>query len=52
MGTGLYQQLAHEAGSKLAPAEPLSAAERHRRRAEAPKSDPQVRERRNFSEPP
>ena len=50
MGTGVYQQLAHEAGHKLKPAEPLTAPEPDRRRAEAPKYDPLVLERRNFSE--
>ncbi|WBL33788.1 transferase hexapeptide repeat family protein [Sinirhodobacter sp. HNIBRBA609] len=50
MGTGVYQQLAHEAGHKLKPAEPLTAPEPDRRRTEAPKYDPLVLERRNFSE--
>ncbi|MBW0159021.1 transferase hexapeptide repeat family protein [Sedimentimonas flavescens] len=50
MGTGVYQQLAHEASRKLKPAEPLTAPEPDRRRAEAPKYDPLVLERRNFSE--
>ncbi|MCA0850280.1 acyltransferase [Salipiger thiooxidans] len=52
MGTGVYQQLAHEAGRKLIPAEPLAAPEPDRRRAEAPKYDPLILERRNFSERP
>lgn len=52
MGTGVYQQLAHEAGHKLKPAEPLTAPEPDRRRAEAPKYDPLILERRNFSERP
>lgn len=51
-GTGVYQQLAHEAGGKLLKAEPLTAPEPGRRRAEAPKYDPLVLERRNFSERP
>lgn len=51
-GTGVYQQLAHEAGCKLKPAEPLSAPEPGRRRAEAPTYDPLILERRNFSERP
>ncbi|OOY26448.1 phenylacetic acid degradation protein PaaY [Thioclava sp. L04-15] len=50
LGTGVYKQLAHEAGHKLKPAEPLSAPEPDRRRAEAPKYDPLILERRNFSE--
>ena len=52
MGTGVYQQLAHEAGRKLKPAAPLTAPEPDRRRAEAPKYDPLILERRNFSERP
>lgn len=51
-GTGVYQQLAHEAGRKLAPAAPLSTPEAGRRRAEAPRYDPLILERRNFSERP
>ena len=51
-GTGVYQQLAHEARTKLAPAQPLSAVEPDRRRAAAPVYDPLVLERRSFSERP
>ena len=48
-GTGVYQQLAHEAHAKLAPALPLAAAEPGRRRAKAPDYDPLVLARAGFS---
>ena len=48
-GTGVYQQLAHEARTKLAPALPLAAAEPGRRRAKAPDYDPLVLARAGFS---
>ena len=51
-GTGVYQQLALEARDKLVPATPLTAPEPDRRRAEAPRYDPLVLERRGFSERP
>lgn len=51
-GTGVYQQLAFEARTKLVPATPLAAVEPGRRRAEAPRYDPLVLERRSFSERP
>lgn len=51
-GTGVYQQLAVEARHKLAPAQPLAAAEPDRPRAQAPRYDPLVLERRQFSERP
>jgi phenylacetic acid degradation protein len=51
-GTGVYQQLAAEARDKLAPAEPLAAPEPDRRRAEAPRYEPLVLERRRFTERP
>ncbi|MTH76938.1 transferase hexapeptide repeat family protein [Paracoccus aestuariivivens] len=51
-GTGVYQQLALEARDKLKLAEPLTAPEADRRRAEAPRYDPLVLERKGFSERP
>lgn len=51
-GTGIYRQLAHEAREKIRPATPLSEVEENRRRAEAPRYDPLVLERRKFSELP
>ncbi|MBD9527324.1 transferase hexapeptide repeat family protein [Paracoccus sp. PAR01] len=51
-GTGVYQQLALEARDKLVAATPLTAPELDRRRAEAPRYDPLVLERRGFSERP
>lgn len=51
-GTGVYQQLAFEARGKLTPAVPLTAPEPDRRRAEAPRYDPLLLERRRFSERP
>ena len=44
-GTGVYQRLAIEARTKLAPAEPLSAPEPDRRRVRAPDYDPLLVER-------
>lgn len=49
-GTGVYQQLALEAPSKLAPARPLSAIEPCRLRVRAPEYDPLVVERKGFTE--
>jgi phenylacetic acid degradation protein len=49
-GTGVYQQLAHEAHGKLAPATALTAPEPDRRRAKAPDYDPLVLARAGFSE--
>ncbi|MBT9385402.1 transferase hexapeptide repeat family protein [Pseudooceanicola sp. CBS1P-1] len=51
-GTGVYRQLAFEAGRKMVPSEPLAAPEPDRRRAEAPRYDPLVLERRRFSGQP
>ncbi len=51
-GTGVYQQLAVEAPSKLAPAVPLTSVEPGRRRVAAPQYDPLLLERRGFNEPP
>lgn len=50
-GTGIYQRLAMEAGQKIVPVEPLSAAEPDRRRAEAPAYDPLPLAKAGFSEP-
>lgn len=47
-GTGVYQQLAHEAQGKLRPATPLTAPEPDRRRATAPAYDPLVLARAGF----
>ncbi|RJL20724.1 transferase hexapeptide repeat family protein [Paracoccus siganidrum] len=47
-GTAIYQRLAIEAGEKVAPAEPLTAVEPDRRRAEAPAYDPLVLSRAGF----
>lgn len=47
-GTGVYQQLAVEAKTKLAPAVPLTEVEADRRRAEAPVYDPLVMARKGF----
>lgn len=47
-GTGVYQQLAIDAKTKLAPAVALSAVETGRRRAEAPKYDPLMTSRVGF----
>lgn len=44
-GTGVYQRLAVDARTKLAPAEPLLAPEPGRRRVQAPEYDPLVTER-------
>jgi phenylacetic acid degradation protein len=44
-GTAVYQRLAFEAGSKLAPTAPLAAPEPDRRRVRAPDYDPLVIER-------
>lgn len=49
-GTGVYQQLAHEARDKLRPAEPLPTPEPARRRARAPDYDPLVLARAGFGE--
>lgn len=49
-GTAIYQRLAIEAGGKVAPAEPLTAVEPDRRRAEAPAYDPLVLSRAGFQE--
>ncbi len=51
-GTGVYQQLAIDARTKLAPARPLTEPEPDRRRVKAPQYDPLVLERRGFSERP
>ncbi len=51
-GTGVYQQLALEAKDKLASATPLSEVEPNRRRVAAPRFDPLVLERKDFSAPP
>lgn len=51
-GTGVYQQLAVEAPSKLAAAVPLSRAEADRKRVSAPRYDPLLIERQGFSERP
>lgn len=51
-GTGVYQQLAHEAPGKLAPAHPLPTPEPDRRRVTAPEYDPLLVVRKGFSEPP
>jgi phenylacetic acid degradation protein len=51
-GTGVYQQLALDAPSKLRPAEPLPAPEPDRRRVEAPRYDPLVLARARISELP
>lgn len=48
-GTGVYQQLAHEAQTKLAPALPLTMPEPDRRRAKAPEYDPLVLARAGFT---
>ena len=48
-GTGVYQQLAHEAQTKLAPALPLTAPEPERKRARAPDYDPLVLARAGFA---
>lgn len=47
-GTAIYQRLAIEAGEKVAPAEPLTAIEPDRRRAEAPAYDPLILSRAGF----
>ena len=44
-GTGVYQRLAAEARTRLAPAAPLAAPEPGRRRARAPAYDPLIAER-------
>lgn len=49
-GTGVYQQLALEAPTKLAPVTPLDTVEPDRRRTRAPEYDPLVVERKGFSE--
>ncbi|WP_116086846.1 transferase hexapeptide repeat family protein [Tropicimonas sp. IMCC34011] len=51
-GTGVYRQLARDARDRLTVAEPLSAVEAGRKRAEAPDYDPLVLERRGFIERP
>lgn len=51
-GTGVYQRLAQEAKTRLAPAEALAEEEPHRRRTTAPDHDPLILERRDFSERP
>ncbi|PTQ70695.1 phenylacetic acid degradation protein [Celeribacter persicus] len=48
-GTGVYRQLALEARDKIKPASPLNAPEPDRRRAEAPRYDPLILERRRFA---
>ena len=47
-GTAIYQRLAIEAGEKVALAEPLTAIEPDRRRAEAPAYDPLILSRAGF----
>lgn len=47
-GTGVYQQLAVEAQTKLAPAVALTGVEPDRPRAEAPRYDPLVMARKGF----
>ncbi|MDR0808443.1 MAG: transferase hexapeptide repeat family protein [Gemmobacter sp.] len=47
-GTGVYQQLAHEAREKLVPAVALTTPEPDRRRAKAPDYDPLVLARAGF----
>lgn len=49
-GTGVYQQLAHEARGKLAPVDALTAPEPDRRRTRAPDYDPLVLARAGFSD--
>ncbi|MEH7830303.1 transferase hexapeptide repeat family protein [Gemmobacter denitrificans] len=49
-GTRVYQQLAHEAAGKLAPATALAAPEPDRRRATAPAYDPLVLARAGFAD--
>ncbi|PRY86063.1 phenylacetic acid degradation protein [Donghicola tyrosinivorans] len=51
-GTGVYQQTALEARTKLVRTQPLTAVEPDRRRVEAPKYDPLALERAAFNEYP